>query len=373
PKEFISEEDYEDWMSRGMPKEGDIVITTEAPLGEVAQLDNKKIALAQRLITLRGKKEVLNNNFLKYILQSPLVQNGLEIRSTGTTVMGIRQSELKKVLLPIPNYTEQKRISDILINLDKKINLNHKMNQTLEEIGQAIFRHWFADFEFPDEDGNPYKSSGSEMVDSELGPIPQGWEVGIINDLCDSITNGGTPKRKEEEYWIDGIIPWYKTGELFDGPLIDSEEHITPEGLNNSSCKLWAPNTILIALYASPTVGRLGILKSTATSNQACSGLVAKKDVGYQYLFYNLLFKREELNSIAVGSAQQNISQDLVKNTKTIIPPSNLTIEFQSTIEPFFKQKTLFLKESLNLSQIRDSLLLKLMSGKIRVPLEGEL
>jgi type I restriction enzyme S subunit len=156
PDEFISESDYEDWMRRGMPRRGDVIITTEAPMGEVAQLDNRKVALAQRLITLRGKKDLPHNNFLRFVLQSSILQNELRKRESGTTVTGIKQSELRKVLMPIPPYPEQKAISDVLLSLDDKIALNRSMNSTLEAIGQALFRRWFVDFEFPDEEGKPY-------------------------------------------------------------------------------------------------------------------------------------------------------------------------------------------------------------------------
>lgn len=339
-------------------------------LGRVAQIkeDLKEPLTADSHVTIiRPDKKIVDGLYFGYALMN--AEPHITFLGEGST----GQIELSRKLLAseveinVPPFEIQKKIAKILNSLDEKIELNQHMNQTLEEIGRAIFKHWFVDFEFPDEQGRPYESSGGEMVDSELGEIPKGWEVGTINDLCSSITNGGTPKRNHEEYWENGRIPWFKTGELFDDPLIDSDEHITENGLKNSSCKLWEPNTILIALYASPTVGRLGILKSYATSNQACSGLVADFNIGYAYLFYTLLFKRTEFNSIAVGSAQQNISQDLVKNSKTVIPPSKLTCKFQKLIGPLFERRTLLKKESINLSKIRDSLLQKLMSGKIRV------
>ena len=132
PEEFIAEVDFDVWMRRGMPKPGDIVMTTEAPLGEVAQLDGRKVALAQRVITLRGKPDVLDNTFLKFLLQSNPVQGELRARGTGTTVVGIRQSELRKVSLTLPPLAEQRAIAGVLGALDDKIELNRRMNATLE-------------------------------------------------------------------------------------------------------------------------------------------------------------------------------------------------------------------------------------------------
>jgi type I restriction enzyme S subunit len=258
--------------------------------------------------------------------------------------------------------------------LDDKIDLNQQMNRVLETVGEAVFKRWFVDFEFPNEEGKPYKSSGGEMVLNEKleKTIPKGWQAGEINDLCSSITNGGTPKRMESKYW-NGNIPWFKTGELTDGPLIDSEEHITEEGLRNSSARLWGKNTILVALYASPTVGRLGLLKTKAASNQACSGLVAKKEIGYGFLFYTLFFKRKEFNNIAVGACQQNISQQIVKESQTIIPPTALLKSFNDIANPLFDKQSSIAVQNRTLVEIRDKLLPKLMSGKVRVPLDSKM
>src|SRR5437762_3790012 len=147
PEEFIAPEDYDQWMRRGIPKTGDILLTTEAPLGEVAQLDGRRVALAQRLITLRSRPNVLNNTFLKFALQGDFVQGQLRARATGTTVHGIRQSELRKVQLPVPPIGEQNDIAHILGALDDKIELNHRMDETLEAMARAIFKSWFVDFD----------------------------------------------------------------------------------------------------------------------------------------------------------------------------------------------------------------------------------
>ena len=124
PTEFLPIEDYDTWMVRGLPQIGDIVLTTEAPLGEVAQLKDSKIALAQRIVCLRGKHNILDNTYLKYFLMSNIGQSRLRARESGTTVSGIKQSELKEVLIDYPNYDTQHRIASILSSLDDKISVN---------------------------------------------------------------------------------------------------------------------------------------------------------------------------------------------------------------------------------------------------------
>ena len=197
PTEFIASEGYDSWMNRGLPESDDVVMTTEAPLGEIAQINNCNVALGQRLITLRGKPDLLNNTYLKFAMQASFVQNQLEARSTGTTVMGISQRELRKVQIPLPPLPEQRRIAHILGTLDDKIELNRQMNETLEAMARAIFKSWFVNF-----DPVKAKMEGRKPVcmdvetaalfpsafqDSPLGKIPEGWEVGTLGDLVEIV------------------------------------------------------------------------------------------------------------------------------------------------------------------------------------------
>jgi len=140
--EFISVEDYPLWMTRGYPEVNDVVLTTEAPLGEVALIKNKNVALAQRIITLRGYKNILDNKFLKYWLQSEQGQYELESRASGTTVFGIKSSVLKKIPIILPPYNEQVAISSVLYCIDDKIDLLHRQNKTLESMAETLFRQW---------------------------------------------------------------------------------------------------------------------------------------------------------------------------------------------------------------------------------------
>lgn len=128
---FISEEEYKRFMVRGFPQKGDILLTTEAPLGMVARLDRDDVAIAQRLLTLRGKKDVLDNDYLLYYLQSPIGQASLKARETGTTVTGIKQAEFRKIELILPTYEVQRKVSSILRSIDDKIELNNVINDNL--------------------------------------------------------------------------------------------------------------------------------------------------------------------------------------------------------------------------------------------------
>jgi len=166
PNEFISTDDYDDWMTRGLPKVDDIVLTTEAPLGEVALIKNPNIALAQRIITLRGNTKFLFNPFLKYFFQSRQGQYLLQSRASGTTVFGIKASVLKKIPVPLPSLPEQKAIASILSSLDDKIDLLHRQNKTLEAMSETLFRQWFVE------------------------EAQEDWEEGVLGDISINIKDG---------------------------------------------------------------------------------------------------------------------------------------------------------------------------------------
>ena len=196
PTEFIALDHYASWMRRGIPRSGDVLITTEAPLGEVAQLHKQRVALAQRIILLRGKTRVLDNRFLRFLLQSDEVQAQLRARATGTTVLGIKQKELRKIELLLPPIPVQRDIAHILGTLDDKIELYRRMNATLEETMQALYRSWFVDFEpvrakmEGRDPGLPRRIADlfpNRVVDSELGEIPEGWSVDALAEHYETV------------------------------------------------------------------------------------------------------------------------------------------------------------------------------------------
>ena len=330
-------------------------------------------------LVVRAKEDLVVESFLYYALLDCIGQARSLNRGSSNPL--VTQQDIGSLKLPLPPFPEQRAISYILGTLDDKIELNRRMSETLEAMARALFKAWFVDFEpvrakmegrwqrgqsLPGLPAHLYDLFPDRLVDSELGEIPEGWEVARVDDLCARVENGGTPSRMEPIYW-GGSIPWFKTGELTDGPLLASEETITEEGLSSSSCKLWPIGTILIALYASPTVGRLGILEVPAAANQACSALLARPEYGNLFLFYTLLATRERLQQIAVGAAQQNISQQAVRDHKVIVPPAAIARAFHDSAEALYRRRVGLISESRTLAALRDALLPKLIRGEIRV------
>lgn len=304
--------------------------------------------------------------------------------SDKAAVPGLNRNHLHQAKIRFPtNLTEQRAIAHILGALDSKIELNRRTSETLEAMARALFKGWFVDFEpvrakqesrwhigqsLPGLPAHLYDMFPDQLVESELGEIPVGWKLGAIEDLCSSISSGGTPARKNPLYWSNGTIPWFKTGELNDGPLLDADEKINEAALAGSSCKLWPAGTILFALYASPTVGRIGILTAPGTSNQAAAGLMAKDYFGIPFLRRVLIEAREKLQSVAVGAAQQNINQAILKSHQIILPASELAREYSRIVSSWDDQQVEIAREIRSLNLLRDTLLHKLISGELRIP-----
>ena len=375
-EEFIAEEDFDSWMVRGLPKSGDVVLTTEAPLGEVAQIRDLPVALAQRIVTLRGKKGLLLNDYLKYLLLSPQMQEKLHGRSSGSTVVGIRQSELRKIEIQLPSVNYQSKVASILKALDNQIDNLEFQNTTLESIAQTLFKSWFVNFDPVHAKAAGREPEGlsegiaalfpSEFEESELGLIPKGWKSQKLKECCVKIANGATPKRNEPAYWSNGNIPWLKTGEFSDGFVFDSEEQITALGAQKSSVKLFPPNTVLIALYGA-TVGKLAILGRESTFNQAATGLTADDKFGQWLVYLWLKFRRDWIVGMASGGAQQNISKAIVEDTAVIRPSDDVLKVVNSILTPIFESMKLNSELARILSSLRDELLPRLISGKIRI------
>jgi type I restriction enzyme S subunit len=353
PEEFIAEADFDDWMRRGMPKPGDIVMTTEAPLGEVAQLDGRKVALAQRVITLRGKADLLDNTFLKFLLQSNPVQEELRSRGTGTTVVGIRQSELRKVSLTLPPLAEQKAIAAVLGALDDKIELNRRMNATLEAMARALFQSWFVYFDpvRAKLDGRPPAALDPATAalfpdsfdETELGHIPHGWEVKALGEVIELAY--GKPLKAEDRkngpvcvYGANGPVGWHDE-KLVSGP------GIVVGRKGNPGVVTWAHGDfypIDTTFYVEP--------------KGECRSLY--------FLYYALSL--HNLANLSADSAVPGLNRNHAYMSKQVIPSQPVLAGFDSQIAPLFATIHANEEQSRTLATLRDTLLPKLLSGELK-------
>ena len=354
----ISLSDYTKIIERSRVDQWDIIISMIGAYCGYCYLEiSTRTDYAIKNVGLFKVGNELKSRWLYYYLTSPQGKQQLAMLRTGSSQPYISLNSLRNIIIPTPRQNEMGRIVNILKSLDDKIELNRRINDNLEQQAQALFKAWFVDFE-------PFKDE--KFVDSEFGRIPENWRIGTIEELCQHIASGSTPSSMNKEYY-NGNIKWFTTKELNDTFLLDSEKHISEKGHQSSSTKMFPIGTVLMAIYAAPTVGRLGILTSNATFNQAAVGLTPKEEVGSNYIFLLLKNERYNFNNLAIGAAQQNLSVKFVKTYTTIIPSKKVISDFNVIINPIFNRIMLLCKENSSLTNLRDTLLPKLMSGKLKI------
>jgi type I restriction enzyme, S subunit len=317
----------------------------------------------------------LDSNYLYYYIKGPLWQKWTDAAGVGSVRVRIYYRELAKMPISLPPLKEQKAIASILGALDDKIELNRRMNETLEAMARALFQSWFVDFDPVRAKSQGRHPAGMDAAtathfpgtfqDSPLGLIPAGWRVCHIRDCCTNILNGGTPSRKESRFWDNGNIPWLTSGEVRQPIIIIPDSYITEEGLAASSAKWVSPLSTVVALYGA-TAGQISLISSRLTTNQAICAMVPKK----KYEYFNYLCMRDSSNDLqnkAVGSAQQNISKGIVEETQVVVPTMLLLEIFSTLVRPLFDRWIANLTQSRTLATLRDTLLPKLLSGELSV------
>ncbi len=308
----------------------------------------------QSVIAMTTDEKILHPLYLFYNLSGRY--NELRGSSDASSTRGsITTKSLKKLAMLIPNIESQKNITDILIAYDNLIENNNKRIRLLEQMAENLYKEWFVRFRFP----------GYEDTEFEDG-MPRDWvreKIGLHYNTC----SGGTPSRTHEEYYTEGTIPWVKTGEIKDGIIIHTDECITEAGIKGSSAKLLPQGAVVMAMYG-VNIGMLAYLDSEMTCNQACCVFNDKNEINSRhYLFHYLYSIRDYLLLIGFGAAQQNLSQDLIKKVKIVIPPAELIKEFDKQKEPLYQTIRALMMQNDKLIKQRDALLPRLMSGKLEV------
>ncbi|WP_050769778.1 restriction endonuclease subunit S [Paenibacillus sp. oral taxon 786] len=358
-------------------KNGDTLVARITPCLEngktayVNILEKDEIGFGStEFIVLRGKEGISDNKYVYYLSISPEFRNVAIKSMTGTSGRQRAQVDaISKWQFRLPPIKEQKEISALLSSLDDKIELNIAINKNLEEMAQALFKRWFVDFEFPNENGEPYKSSGGEFEESELGLIPKGWKVGRATDIFD-VQSGGTPKTSTSEYW-NGEIPFFTPKDCSNSLyVIETEKTITEDGLNNCNSKLFKTDTVFIT--ARGTVGKVALAGRDMAMNQSCYALVAKSGYTQKYVFHLTQQLVNVLRKNASGAVFDAITVSTFQNLKTTLPDIELVRHFDGLVNGLYSLLLEKANETQTLQQLRDTLLPKLMSGEIRVPVEQD-
>ena len=343
---------------------------------ETRNEDIARLTKNQEQFWVNNHAHILRSNdnsdirFIKYFLN----KSDLSGYITGSAQPKLNKANLNSIRMVLPPFEEQKAIAHILSTLDEKIEVNNQINKTLENMAQAIFKQWFVDFEFPNEEGEPYKSSGGEMFESELGMIPKGWEVKKSSDIA-NVNIGKTPPRKEKEcFTLDpDDYKWISIKDLGNSGayIFDSSEYLTKESIEKYNVKVVPDNTVVLSFKL--TIGRVSITCGQMTTNEAIAhfNLSNKSKITTEYLY--LYLKGFDYGKLGNTSSIANAVNSKIIKSMPIIVPDNKTIKtFSEVMESVFSKIKYTIKQSDKLIEIRDSLIPKLMSGEIRVPLDED-
>jgi type I restriction enzyme S subunit len=370
---YASEELYKKWMKEEIQR-GDILLTSEAPAGQVMVWDSdEKIVLSQRLFALRLNSEY-DNYFIKYFLQSDIGQKEINKNTTGSTVFGISAKMFDLIKVPKIKKERQVLIGKILKSLDAKIELNNKVNRELEAMAKTLYDYWFVLFDFPDANGRPYKSSGGKMVyNAELKrEIPEGWEVKELGKLIDiqrgisykssDISGGGIPMISLNSFNLDGTykaggIKSY-SGKYTDKQIAKSEDLLIAATDVTRNADIIGKAIMVPHYYKNDLVFSMDIAK-----------IIPKKDISSPYLM--MLFNSDHYHNYikwyASGTIVLHLNMDGVKWYKAEIPPTDLIEKFDSFYLPIANRINETERQNEQLTALRDWLLPMLMNGQVTV------
>lgn len=354
-------------------KEGTIIYSTVRPEQEHYGFIEKRyenLIVSTGFITIDVIDQDIDPKYIYYLLIQKHITDYLQTIAVNnvSSYPSINPDDLGNLKFEIPKEKdEQKKIANVLSALDLKIELNNRINSELEAMAKTLYDYWFVQFDFPDAHGKPYKTSGGKMVWNEelKKEIPEGWKVKKICELAET-ASGGTPKSTIQRYYENGNIPWVNSGELNSLYIFEVKKFITEEGLKNSSAKMLPENSILVALYGA-TAGKVSMLKVKACTNQAVCAVLPKNQEYINIIRFTIQDLYNHLVKMSSGSARDNLSQDIIKNIKVIVPNKDSLKQFNNIVNPCIDKIVMNIKENILYAELRDWLLPMLMNGKVKV------
>ncbi|MDA2472677.1 restriction endonuclease subunit S [Bacillus cereus] len=363
----VDKETYLNWF-RSHPQPGDIIFVNKGTPGKVAMVPDKvNFCIAQDMVALRIKPKFYNY-YIYAVLNDPNVKTQIDNMQVGTLIPHFKKTDFKNLKLNIfEDYENQKKIGDFYMNLCKKIEVNYSIINNLEQLAQTLFKHWFIDFEFSNEQGEPYKSSGGEMVESELGEIPKEWKVDKLSNVCE-VKDGTHDSPKQVENGHPLVTSKHLKNHDIDfstTKLISEEDFIK---VNKRS--LVETQDILISMIG--TVGRLYFVQEE-NINYAIKniGLIksSQTDIAeYIYMYFKSPFMINHIKERMTGSTQQYISLTELRKIPVVLPKENILSRYLALIKHNFDMTFSCIQENQKLEQLRDTLLPKLLSGEIEIP-----
>ncbi len=351
---YISNERYEEVKNKfGVPQIGDILLTSIGTIGiPFIVKDNTPFYFKDGNLTWFKNYKEINPSFLYYWIVSPKGQSRIESSSIGSSQSALTIDSIKKLQIDLPDLPTQKKIAKILSAYDAKIENNNFIIKKLEATAQTLFDEWFVNFRFP----------GHEKVkfaDSEMGEIPDGWEVGKISDLG-NVVCGKTPSKSHTEYF-GGNIPFIKIPDMHDQVFINTtEDSLTEAGVNTQKNKTVPAGSICVSCIA--TVGLVSITTQDSQTNQQINTLVPNNEEFLEYLYFTLVGMKSDLQAIGSGgSTTLNVNTSVFSGLETLIPDKEVAKEFHRVVSKMFDEIKQLTIENISLRSQRDRLLAKLI------------
>ncbi|MBP6447979.1 MAG: restriction endonuclease subunit S [Saprospiraceae bacterium] len=356
---YVSEEKANS-LKRCLAYPDDLVFTHRGTLGQVGIIPQNlfpKYLVSQSQMRLTVDKNYLLPKYLYYFFKSNLGQKELLKNSSQVGVPAIANptKSLKQVEITVPDLPTQTQIAQILTSLDDKIELNLQMNQTLEAMAQALFKEWFINFNFPNFDG---------VLENGL---PKGWSYKTIKDLGKVVT-GNTPSSKNPEYFGE-VTPFVTPTDFknFGKLIIGANRYLSVEGSNAMKTRLLPKHSIIVTCIGSD-MGKVAINSIECVTNQQINSIIPNDKSYVDYLYYDLVYKYDYLRNIATGgSTMPIINKSRFEEIEILIPNSNVLENFQVLMDSFNSKIEENIRQTQSLTQTRDTLLPKLMGGKLEI------
>lgn len=358
-------------------KKGDIFLTRtsetidELGMSCVALKDYPTATYSGFVKRLRPtQNDITYYKYMGFYLRSKFFRKTMTNNAFITLRASLNEVIFSYINLYLPDYQTQKTIGDFLHLLNKKIELNQRINAELESMAKTLYDYWFVQFDFPNEKGKPYKSAGGKMVWNEVlkREIPLGWEVGTLSHLG-TITGGSTPSREVDEYFSHNGMAWITPKDLSLNAgnkfITKGELDVSEKGIKAASLTIMPKGTILLSSRA--PIGYMAIAREEVTTNQGFKSFIPNKGYSIPYIYYTVKNAIPTIITHSSGSTFKEASASVLKSIAICLPPVSLSENFKETVDAIFERQNKLELESQTLTELRDWLLPMLMNGQVKV------
>ncbi|RNW26794.1 restriction endonuclease subunit S [Citrobacter werkmanii] len=365
---FLTEEKADELKSDAI--RGDILFTAAGTIGQVGMIPKSskydRYVISNKQLRFRVNPKIADPEYVYYWLASPWIYKTILSRNTGSTVPLINLGVIKSLPVSLPeSIIEQRKISRLFSLIGEKITLNNRINAELEAMAKTLYDYWFVQFDFPNANGKPYKTSGGKMVYNATlkREIPAGWEVTNIGSVVRTEL-GGTPSTAVDDYWKGASIPWLSSAETASFPVISSEQMVTQSGIDNSAATLLPKGTVVISIvrYIRPSI--LGL---DAATNQSVVGILENENLKSTFIYPYFCSEVPRLMGLRTGAQQPHINKGTIDDSPIAIPPADVLANYYSVADAIFEKIMVQAFQSYELTKLRDWLLPLLMNGQVTV------